>query len=34
MYLETSENIIWIEIVLLYLILYGKTDRVFIFVTS
>lgn len=35
MYLETNDNVIWVEIVLLYTIyVYGKTDRLFVFVTS
>lgn len=34
MYLEMNDNIFLIVIVLLYAIFYGKTDRLFIFVTS
>lgn len=34
MYLETNGSIFWIEIILLYPIFHGKTDRLFIFVTS
>lgn len=34
MYSETNDNVVWIEIVLLHPIFYGKADRLFIFVTS
>jgi len=34
MYLETNDSIFCIEIVLLYPLFHGKTDKLYIFVTS